>query len=74
VPWINIDLLIFSMIHVNTYVQTVVFKMSTLGYKYIDVEPSLKNLTTNFGRIPEKQYDVCGLSNMVVSALLLILW
>lgn len=32
--------------------------MSTLGYKYVDVEPSLKNLTTNFGRIPEKQDDL----------------
>ena len=53
---------------------TVVLKMSTLGYKYIDAEPSLKNLTTNFGRIPEKQDDVCGLSNIVVSVLLLILW
>lgn len=50
----------------------IVFKMSTLGYKYIDVEPSLKNLTINFGRIPEKQHDVCGLSNIVVSVLLLI--
>ena len=48
------------------------FKMSKLGYKYIDVEPSLKNLTTNFGRIPEKQDDVCGLSIIVVSVLLLI--
>lgn len=53
---------------------TVILKMSTLGYKYVDVEPSLKNLTTNFGRIPEKQDDVCGLSNIVVSVLLLILW
>jgi hypothetical protein len=46
--------------------------MSTFGCKYVDVEPSLKNLTTNFGRIPEKQSDVCGLSNIVVSVLLLI--
>jgi hypothetical protein len=49
-------------------------KMAELGYKYIDVEPSLKNLTTNFGKIPEKQDDVCGLSMIVVFVLLLIVW
>jgi len=59
---------------ISTYVTTVDLKMSTLGYKHIDVEPSLKSLTTNFGRIPEKQDEVCGLSNIVVVVLLLILW
>jgi hypothetical protein len=36
--------------------------MSVLGYSYIDTEPSLKNLSADFGKIPEKQDDVCGLS------------
>jgi hypothetical protein len=49
-------------------------KMAELGYNYVDVEPSLKNLTTNFGKIPEKQDAVRGLSMTVVSVLLLILW
>jgi hypothetical protein len=42
--------------------ESLVSKMSTLGYSYIDAEPSLKNLTAAFGKIPEKQDEVCGLS------------
>ncbi|XP_021941491.1 DNA-directed RNA polymerase I subunit RPA2 [Zootermopsis nevadensis] len=32
--------------------------MSFSDFKYIDVEPSLKNLTTDLGRIPQKQDDL----------------
>jgi hypothetical protein len=49
-------------------------KMSELGYKFVDVEPSLKNLTADFGKIPDKQNDVCRLSVIVISVFLLILW
>jgi hypothetical protein len=44
--------------------------MSVLGCSYIDAEPSLKNLTANFGKIPEKQDDVCGLPVAVAVFLL----
>jgi hypothetical protein len=45
--------------------------MSVLGYSYTDAEPSLKNLTTDFGKIPEKQDDVCALS-VAIAVLLLV--
>lgn len=57
----------------RTKVLPVDLKMSKLGDTYIDVKPSLKNLTTNFGRIPEKQDDVCDLLIIIVSLLLQIL-
>lgn len=51
------------------------FEMSVLGCSYIDAEPSLKNLTADFGKIPEKQDDVCGLSvEIAVLLLVTVLW
>jgi hypothetical protein len=42
-----------------SHVQAANVKMSSLGFKYVDVKPSLKNLTADFGKIPAKQDDVC---------------
>jgi hypothetical protein len=49
--------------------------MPVLSCSYIDAEPSLKNLTADFGKIPEKQDDVCSLSlAKAVLFLVTILW
>lgn len=49
--------------------------MFALGCSYVDAEPSLKNLSADFGKIPEKQDDVCGLSVAIaVLLLVIVLW